>query len=278
MRRLLVLSAVGLVAACSRSGTPPVPVDDVAYVVAATDSSFVIPDTLRTGLNHFVFENRGHEVHECMFIHLPDGMSAEDFVAQVRSGIAFPEGAKDCSGPGLTSPGESVEMWVPLEEGRYITGCWLGDHMRTRKPTEFVVHGAPPTAIAPPRDDVTVRMADFRFEMAGKLTAGERVLHYVTMGPSMHEADVIRLDEGRTIDDVREFFKREGGTPPGIIAGGSMDSHDLERETWVKLNFVPGRYVFWCDMPMIQSSEKQAPDAPHVTHADAGMFKEVVVE
>ncbi len=277
MRTSLVLCAAALLAACgkSRVATPPA---DTPVQIVASDSGFTIPDTLHAGLNHFIYENRGQDVHECMFIHLPTGMSAPDFVAQVKSGVDFPAGALDCSGPGLTSPGERVEMWVPLEEGSYMIGCWLGDHMSTRRPVTFVVHGRPETPVSAPRENVTVRMSDFRFTIVGKIARGEQVIRYQILGPSMHEVDVIRLDEGKTVDDVRAYFANEGGIPPGILAGGSMDSHDLKRETWVRRNFTPGRYVLWCDMPMIQSSEKQAPDAPHVTHADAGMVQEVTVD
>src|SRR5512134_3241920 len=123
MKRSLVLYAALSLAACGKSKVATTPADAPVSIVA-TDGGFTLPDTLHAGLNHFVYENRGQDVHECMFIHLPAGMSAADFVAQVKSGVDFPAGALDCSGPGLTSPGERVEMWVPLEEGTYMLGCW----------------------------------------------------------------------------------------------------------------------------------------------------------
>ncbi len=45
---------------------------------------------------------------------LPKGMSANDYVAAVKAGSLFPEGALDYSGPGLTSPGETAEMWLKV--------------------------------------------------------------------------------------------------------------------------------------------------------------------
>jgi len=83
----------------------------------------------------------------------------------------------------------------------------------------------------------------------------------------------------RKVEDVRAWFKNQERDPlPGTIGGGCMDSHDLKRITWVRRTFEPGRYVLWCDMPMIQNSEKEDPDAPRVTHADAGMFQEFTVD
>lgn len=273
------LSAVAtlVVVACSKQA-PSERAAGTPFSIIATDSGFTLPDTLHAGLNHFVYENHGAQVHECMFIKLPEGMSSEDYVAQVKSGLNFPPGAEDCAGPGLTSPGERIEMWVPLEEGKYMIGCWLSDHLTTRAPKGFVVHGAPSTPVQPPHDDVTVRMADFRFEVVGVLKRGEQTIRYETMGPSMHEADIVKLADGRTVDDVRTWFKdQEAGSSPGVLAGGCMDSHDIKRVTWVRRTFTPGRYVFWCDMPMVQNAEKTDP-AAHVTHADAGMFKEITVD
>jgi len=279
---LLVLAiAAGL--ACSKSSTPQrgtgTAPTDTPFTIVATDSGFTLPDTLHAGLNHLVYENHGREIHECMFIKLPDGMSAVDYVAQVKAGIAFPEGARDCAGPGLASPGERVEMWVPLEEGSYITGCWIANHMTQRRPAAFVVHGAARSPVSPPREDVTVRMLDFQFVLSGPIKRGEQTLRYETVGPSMHEADIVRLADGRTVDDVRKWFRDQERDPlPGTIASGCMDSHDLKSVSWVRRTFEPGRYVLWCDMPMIQSAEKADSNAARVTHADAGMFKEVTVD
>lgn len=282
MNRSVVMGAVCLVAfsltACSKSPVTK-PSADTPVNIVATDSGFIIPDTLHSGLNHLVYENHGRDIHECQFIHLPDGMSATDYVAQVKTGVAFPAGALDCSGPGLASPGERIEMWVPLEEGNYMIGCWIADHLTTRRPVGFVVHGTPKPAVQPPHEDVTVRMVDFRYEMVGSLARGEQTIRYETVGPSMHETDIVRLEDGRTIEDVRAWFKNQERDPlPGTIAGGCMDSHDIKRVVWMRRTFTPGRYVFYCDMPMIQNPGPADSAAAHVTHADAGMVKEVVVE
>jgi hypothetical protein len=274
MACLAVFSLTG----CSKSSVTKRAADTPVIIVAA-DSGFTIPDTLHSGLNHVVYENHGREIHECQFIHLPHGMTTADYVAQVKSGVAFPAGAKDCSGPGLASPGERVEMWVPLEEGNYMIGCWIADHLTTRRPTGFVVHGTPAQPVQPPHEDVTVRMVDFRYDLVGTLARGEQTIRYETVGPSMHEADIIKLADGRTVEDVRAWFKNQERDPlPGTIAGGCMDSHDLARVTWVRRTFTPGRYVFWCDMPMVQNASAADSTVPRVTHADAGMFKEVTID
>ena len=276
MRPFRVIALILLLAACSRSSAPPHASDGTAIV--ANDSGFVLPDTMHAGLNHFIYENRGSIPHECEFIRLPDGMSGADYIAQVKAGVGFPAGAVDCGGLGLMSPGEHVEQWAPLEEGTYIATCWLDLHFTRCKPQNFVVHGAPAKPIEPPKEDVTVRLIDFRFELTGTLKRGEQTLRYDTVGPSMHEADLIRLDEGRTIDEARKFFESEIPPAPGVLGGGLMDSSDLKRVSWVRRTFKPGHYLFWCDMPMIQTAAPKDTTVKEVTHADAGMFKEFTID
>jgi len=41
-----------------------------------------------------------------------------------RKGSLFPAGALDYSGPGLTSPGKTAEMWLKVDPGQYIIICW----------------------------------------------------------------------------------------------------------------------------------------------------------
>src|SRR6187549_1651483 len=69
--------------------------------IVATDAGFEAPLTAPAGLRHVVFENRGTTIHEAMFVRLPDGMDAAGYVAEVKRGELFPDGALDRSGPGL---------------------------------------------------------------------------------------------------------------------------------------------------------------------------------
>lgn len=276
MRRALIVLAAGVVAtacACNRGERAAV---DNPVAIIATDSGYVAPDTLHEGLNHIVFENRGTIIHECMFIRLADGMSGEQYLDAVRADYPFPEGAVDCSGAGLTSPAQRVEIWLSLEPGTYLLGCWLRGHLTRTRPHTIVVHGAPPVAVAPPREDAILKLIDFRFELVGAIKLGTQTIRVETVGPSMHEVDCYRLEGGRTVDEVRAWYKNDQDGPLHATAlGGVLDSHDLSRVVWMRRDFTVGHYVMWCSMPMVQSGkESDAGAAAHVTHADAGMVLE----
>ncbi len=274
-RRLFVLTAgVLTICACSKSKTGP----NVAPVsIVATDSGYIAPDTLHEGLNHIVFENRGSTIHECMFIRLPEGMSATQYLDAVRADYSFPEGAIDCSGPGLTSPLQRCEVWVSLDAGRYLLACWFNKHVTGIAPRTIVVHGTPRVPVTPPREDATLRMVDFRFELIGDIELGEQTIRVETVGPSMHEVDCFRLHGGRKLDEFRAWntARPRNDAPPAIALGGVLDSHDISRVVWLKRDFTVGHYVLWCAMPMVQSgNEADAGAAANVTHADAGMILE----
>src|SRR5436309_7591576 len=224
-----LLAACLLSASCQRKSAekeaPP-------FRIIATDAGFDAPDTVPAGLRHIVFENRGSEIHEGMLVKLPQGMSVGEYVSAVRSGSLFPAGALDYSGAGLTSPGESVEVWVKLDPGQYILICWNAGHARSTPPrpvtVEYTISDDPP-----PKENVIVKLMDFRFELAGRLRKGLQVIQIENTGPSMHEMDIFRLHESKTLADVRRWRKDDGrGPAPADAMGGVLDSHDLRRVVW----------------------------------------------
>jgi hypothetical protein len=214
-------------------------------------------------------------IHECMFIRMPDRMSGEQYLETVRSGADFPPGAEDCSGPGLTSPGRTTELWLDLEPGNYIVGCWFNSHLTKlpAKPLEVVAGNA---AAQPPSHDATLRLVDFRMELDGQLKKGPQVLKVELVGPSMHEVDLFRLNDDKTLADFQQWQKDKRKAPaPSIAAGGVLDSHKPGRTVFMRTNLDPGRYVLWCGMPMVQNDTTAVGD---VSHADVGMFKELTID
>ena len=143
---LLVACLIG--AGCQRKNAeqeaPP-------FHIVATDAGFVAPASVAAGVRHIVFENRGTEIHEGMLVRLPKGMGAKSYVAAVKAGSTFPPGALDYSGPGLTSPGETTELWLKVDPGNYIIICWNGNHDTTTPVHSFQVQDVGTADDRPPR-------------------------------------------------------------------------------------------------------------------------------
>ena len=91
----------------------------------------------------------------------------------------------------------------------------------------------------------------------------------------MHEVDIFRLHEGKTVADVRRWRKEnEGGPPQADAMGGMLDSHDIHRVGWLRKNFTPGRYVLHCAMPVLTAPQTTNQE---ITHADVGMVQEIEI-
>jgi len=234
--------------------------------IVATDEKLEAPDTIRAGMRHIIFENRGKQIHEAMFVKLQAGMTVGGFREQINKGILFPEGALDYSGAGLMSPGGTTEVWLPLDPGEYVLICW--NHMRSSIRGLTVAEGKRVND-TPPREDAVLQLRDFQFELQGHLKKGMRVIKVQSSGPSVHEADLFRLHPGRSASDVQRWYKDDLPDPaPAEALGGVLDSSDTRHVVWLRHNFVPGQYVFQCDVPM-DSHAKSGDKSP--VHADAGM-------
>jgi hypothetical protein len=236
--------------------------------ITATDEGFEAPDTVAAGMRHIVFENRGKNIHEVMFVKLAEGMDANAYTAQLRTGVLFPKGALDHSGPGLTSPGEGTEVWLKLDAGNYVLICW---HHTRSSIRPLTVRATSEPDDTPPKADVVLKLVDFRFILDGEVRKGAQVIRIETPGPSMHEADLFRLLPGHTAADVQRWYEEDDleSPPPAIALGGILDSHSIANVVWIRKTFVPGQYVLQCAMPM--STDAKSGDE-HVTHADAGMI------
>jgi hypothetical protein len=267
--------AAGLLALLAAITLGSTPLMAAPVRIVATDVGFEAPDTIAAGMRHVAFENHGKDIHEVLFTKLAPGMSAEDYLAQVKSGVLFPKGALDRSGVGLTSPGQGTEMWVNLDAGEYVLVCWR--HVRASlRPLRVRDTGARDDA--PPREDVTIRLTDFQFELDRRIARGPQVIRFEMRGPSVHEADIFLLHPGRTAADVRRWYKDEDlkGEAPADALGGVLDSHDIGRAVWIRKTFAPGRYVLHCAIPL---EGLEAKTGPHGNlHADAGMVKTFDVE
>ena len=126
------------------------------------------------------------------------------------------------------------------------------------------------------REDVVLKLVDYKFELEGDLQKGEQVIRVETPGPAMHEADIYRLHEGKTVDDLRRWAKEDHPVPaPADALGGALDNHDIKRVVWLRKNFSPGRYALHCEMPLTTGA---AASSKHTTHADLGMVREFEIK
>jgi hypothetical protein len=118
-----------------------------------------------------------------------------------------------------------------------------------------------------PVADVTIKLTDYAFELSAPLTAGRHTIRVEDAGPQMHELVFVKLEPGKTVQDMAAWLEKPQGPPPGsLINGASPMTAGMANTTTVDLT--PGEYGMLC---FVSDSKDQK---PHIAH---GMIKQVTV-
>ena len=99
-------------------------------------------------------------------------------------------------------------------------------------------------AAAPPSPTVvTVTATDFKLDLPATIPAGPVTIHLVNHGMEIHQAQLIRLDDGKTVADFEAAMKQNGrGTSWMKFAGGPTAAAPGQDATTTQL-LTPGQYV-----------------------------------
>jgi uncharacterized cupredoxin-like copper-binding protein len=124
------------------------------------------------------------------------------------------------------------------------------------------------TPASPPAPQVvTITTSDFTFEAPREVPAGLTTFKLVNQGKELHHLQLVRLGEGKTVDDFMAALKA-GGPPPAwaTMAGGPNPPDPAGRST-ATLPLEAGNYVMVCFIP--------SPDG--VPHVAKGMYRPLTV-
>jgi hypothetical protein len=245
--------------------------------IDAADYSYqVAPATIRAGWTRVLLTNSGAEAHHVQFLHLKDGVTAEQFEAALAQGegpaLAM---TAQVGGVGAVHPGGSASAVLNLPAGDYVILSFIPSpadgtpQFAKGMITSFSVQAASGDTVAEPAANLTVRLADFAFDMPETLPAGLLMVQVVNDGPETHEFNILRLEEGKTVQDVLSFLGGAGGPPPFAPIGG-MNGLDIGLTGYAEINLAPGRYVAICNIP--------SPKAEGHAHFTLGMVREFTVK
>jgi uncharacterized cupredoxin-like copper-binding protein len=157
-------------------------------------------------------------------------------------------------------------MMFARKHGRLLVLAGLAVACRPDKPGQ----GAPPAtdAASPAAAPATpalvhVKATDFKLDLPATIPAGAVTMHLMNEGQQMHQAMIVRLDDGKTAADLAQAMKTEGpppgwmkfvGGPNGIVPGATTTATTL---------LTPGNYAVICVIP--------GPDG--IPHAAKGMIQ-----
>jgi hypothetical protein len=231
--------------------------------------SFSVPKSVPGGVVRIRFTNSAERgAHSAQLGYVDEGHTAQEGLnaagAWAEQGRPLPDWAHTAGGVAGVPAASSASVTQELPAGRYFV---LDTDSEEEVAAFFDVTAAEGEAALPspaPRIDAT----EYSFEATG-LEAGRGQVLVENKGSEPHFLEAARLRPGKTVADVRRFFREEKGEPPAdfergfattVIDGGTKQVVDLQLER--------GDYALICFVP----DRKGGPP-----HAEKGMISQATV-
>ena len=245
--------------------------------IEAKDFSFVAPATLPAGATRIVVNNTGQEDHQAQVARLAEGATFEALTTALQA-EDLPTALGMLSlvgGPTGVTPGATVATSANLDPGQYVFLCFVESpdgvpHIAKGMIGQLEVTGTASTEPLP-AGEAELALQDFAFVGVTTLTPGQHTLTVTNKGPQPHEATLVKLSEGVTVDQLRQAFtstEQPSGPPPFTGAGG-VAGISANTTVSMDLDVEAGNYAFVCFVPDAASG------APH---AALGMIGELTVQ
>jgi uncharacterized cupredoxin-like copper-binding protein len=136
-----------------------------------------------------------------------------------------------------------------------IAACTPKEKAAVAKPdstTAATVATAATTASAPAPNVVTIHAKDFSYTDApAEIPAGLTTFHLINDGPDLHHLSIVRLDSGKTIQNLEAALALPAAPPMWAVPVGGPNAPDPSKESNATLNLTPGNYAMVCfvDVP-----------------------------
>ncbi len=107
-----------------------------------------------------------------------------------------------------------------------VAGCSPKDAPKAADTTAAPVEAAPvaPAPAATGANVVNIAASDYKYDAPSTIPAGLTAFHLTSTGKEPHHATLIRLDSGKTVDDMMAVLKTEkpGSRPHDKSAGWEL--------------------------------------------------------
>lgn len=251
----------------------------------ATDHAFRVEGDMRPGPTRVVMPNEGEYDHYALIFQVEGDRGVDDVLellglffdeeamAAATEEPEWPDWAVWKGGPSVLSPGETAELIIDFEPGRYVIVCPMDQpggvmHYDQGMVAVIDLEGEPHAGPMPTADLVISGEDDaegtsYWFGDAPEtLAGGERLVEFRNNGAELHEFVLVRLAEGMTLDEA--FEAELEGT---IWLGGPAPFGPGDRQL-MQVDFQPGTYVLLC----FWENDEAIP------HVELGMLSEIVVQ
>ena len=278
---LLAVAATASLAGASRAAAPgddPKAAKANVVMVTATDFAFQAPDTIAAGRTTIRLVNKGPEHHHVWLIKLEQGKTLKDLMEATKNHGPLPKWAVDVGGPNTPAPGGETSATLDLEAGKYVMVCVIPS-MKDGQPHYMkgmfkeltvakrggVVQAGKTVA---PATDVVMTLDDYDFRLSSPITSATKSIRFENVAEQSHEAVIVKLNAGTTVQDFLQAIEKPQGPPPGALIGG-ITGIAKGRTIEVPTTFTPGEYALICFIPDARDGKA------HLAH---GMVKQFSVK
>jgi uncharacterized cupredoxin-like copper-binding protein len=238
--------------------------------------SFSGPAEATAGVTTITLQNAGKEEHQAQLVKLNEGKAFGDLTAALAGGD--PSAALALvtvsGGPNLVQPGATGQTTQNLEPGNYAFLCFISGadnipHVAKGMIQPLTVTGTASSDTTLPAGDATVAAKDFSFDIPTPVAAGEHTFTFTNNGPQPHEAGLLKLTGGATVDQLKAMFTAspapsgDPGPPPWEEVGGITAIAPGTSATFTANLEAGQQYAFICFVP---------DPATGKAHAELGMI------
>jgi uncharacterized cupredoxin-like copper-binding protein len=231
--------------------------------MTAQDFSYSGPSTTAAGVTTISLQNAGKEEHQAQLVRINDDKTFADLTAALATGdpTAALQIVTVSGGPTAVQPGATGATTQNLAAGNYAFLCFISGadgipHVAKGMIMPLTVTGTA-TDESLPTGDASVTAKDFSFDVSGPVAAGDHTFTFTNDGPQPHEAGIIKLNPGVTVDQLNALFtaspapsgQEPQGPPPwqdfggiGAIAPGSTATFTVSLDSGAQ-------YAFICFVP-----------------------------
>lgn len=250
------------IAQASGSGKATIP----EITVEVNDNGLTVPQELPAGLVAITVKNTGANSSGLMFARLNEGVSLDTFKQALAKHADEEIALASWHGEEEVGPGSSLRVIHDLHEGHYVA---ISGPYEQPVVVQVEVNRSSSLVPAAPTAEFEVKMADFAYVMPHHVKAGVHLWSFENTGKEMHLFNIIKLHEGKTIDDVLALAQNEElpDELPFDFAGGWGGMSAGER-AWAPLDLSPGEYMVICGILDAASGKR---------HMELGMFHPLVV-
>jgi hypothetical protein len=281
LSRIVACGGAIALAACAKTETPPTDSAAAADPAAAAAPNMVTftakeyafegPDTIPAGLTMFHLNAAGQQLHHLQLIKLEEGKTYADFLASLKVQGPPPTWAVPYGGVNPPAPGGMSIATETMEPGNYAVVCYVDipdkvPHIAKGMTKSLTVTEAPNANMTEPTAAVTMTLNDYSFTMSKPLAAGRQTIKVENAAAQPHEVVLLKLNPGKTVNDLAAWGKDFKGELPATPLGG-IPALAKGKNAFFDANLEPGDYVLICFVPDAKDNK------PHFEHGMVQPFK-----